>query len=112
MRKALVIGINKYDQNPLKFCINDAKCVGEILEKNGSGSPNFEVVFKYDIKTSAELLSIIISFFSGQCDTALLYFAGHGYFTNIGGYILSTDLQMGVSMNELLTITNQSPITN
>ena len=112
MRKALIIGLNNYVQEPLRSCINDAKCVGEVLEKNGDGSPNFDIVLKYDIKTSAELLSLINKFFSGKCDTALLYFAGHGYFTNTGGYILSTDLQMGVSMNDILTITNQSSITN
>lgn len=112
MRKALFIGLNDYVQNPLTGCINDAKCMGKILEKNGDGSPNFDVVIKYDIKTSSELLSLISTFFSGKCETALLYFAGHGYFTNIGGYILSTDCIMGVSMNDILTLTNQSEITN
>lgn len=112
MRKALIIGLNNYVHNPLKACINDAKCMGEVLEKNGDCSPNFDIVLKYDIQTSSELMSLISAFFSGKCDTALLYFAGHGNLTNIGGYILSTDLQIGVSMNDILTITNQSPITN
>jgi hypothetical protein len=112
MRKALFIGLNDYVQNPLKACINDAKCMERVLKKNGDGSPNFEVKLKDNIKSSAELLSLISGFFSGKCDTALLYFAGHGYFTNIGGYILPTDCIMGVSMNDILTLANQSEITN
>ena len=45
MKKALVIGVDDYPgSNALSGCVNDAVAVGSILETNGDGSPNFDVV--------------------------------------------------------------------
>lgn len=43
MRRALVIGIDKYPNASLKGCENDASSIASILEKNGDGSPNFDI---------------------------------------------------------------------
>lgn len=43
MKKALVIGIDDYAASPLHGCVNDAVAVANMLEKNGDGSPNFDV---------------------------------------------------------------------
>ena len=43
MRKALVIGIDNYPDASLEGCVNDAISISRILEKNGDGSPNFDV---------------------------------------------------------------------
>lgn len=111
MRKALVIGINNYPSAPLKGCINDASAFGSIVETNGNGSPNFDVRLVTNVSTKAELKGLIRDLFSGNCDTALLYFSGHGFLNDLGGYIVTPDYQPndeGVSMDEILTLANES----
>ena len=46
MRKALIVGINDYPGQPLKGCLNDAHAMKTVLETNGDGAPNFDVVLK------------------------------------------------------------------
>ena len=43
MRKALIVGFNNYPSASLSSCINDATKMASVLEKNGDGSPNFEL---------------------------------------------------------------------
>jgi uncharacterized caspase-like protein len=111
MKKALVIGINSYPNASLKGCINDAAAMANTLEKNGDGSPNFAVRLENDTPTKADLKGLIVDLFSGECDTALLYFSGHGALTQTGGYIATPDYKQhdpGVSMDEILVIANKS----
>lgn len=92
MRKGLFIGINNYSHvSSLSGCNNDAMSMASVLERHASGRPNFS----NKILTSAEedlslgaLKEHIRSLFSGTCDVALLYFAGHGQF--------DTDLDEGL----------------
>jgi len=115
MRKALIIGINDYPTAPLRGCINDASAFGGIIETNGDGSPNFDVRLITDISTKADLKGQIRELFSGDADTALFYFSGHGYLDDIGGYIVTPDFQAndeGVSMDEILSIANDSKAKN
>jgi hypothetical protein len=49
--------------------------------------------------------------FEGNCDVALLYFAGHGLIKSTGGYIVTTDYKNydeGISMDEILKLANAS----
>ncbi len=111
MRKALVVGINNYPQAPLKGCINDASALATTLEKNGDGSPNFAVKLETDIPTKSELMTMIKELFEGDSDVALLYFSGHGSFSETGGYIVTPDHAKndeGVSMDQILTLANKS----
>ena len=78
MRKALVVGINKYRTAPLHGCINDAVEVAKLLERHENGSPNFDIIMEKDIPTKSELKTRIKELFKGNCDIALLYFSGHG----------------------------------
>ncbi|MDX9791199.1 MAG: caspase family protein [Candidatus Kapabacteria bacterium] len=115
MRKALVIGINDYPTAPLKGCVNDASAFGSIVETNGDGSPNFDVRLETNVATRADLKGHIRDLFSGDCDTALLYFSGHGFLNDLGGYIVTPDFQPndeGVSMDEILTLANESKAKN
>jgi len=115
MRKALIVGINKYPGIPLKGCINDAASLSSIIETNGDGSPNFAVRLVKDVPTKSELKGLIIDLFNGDCETALLYFSGHGFINEIGGYIVTPDFKPndeGVSMEEILTIANESKAKN
>ncbi|MCK5123529.1 MAG: caspase family protein [Candidatus Pacebacteria bacterium] len=111
MKKALVVGINDYPASPLKGCIKDASAFGSIIETNGDGSPNFDVKLVTDVATKSKLKGLIIDLFNGDSDTALLYFSGHGFINDLGGYVVTPDYKPndeGVSMDEILTIINDS----
>jgi uncharacterized caspase-like protein len=116
MRKALIVGINNYANGyELKGCVNDASAFSGIISANGDGSPNFDVLLATDVPTKSELKGLIKDLFSGECETALLYFAGHGMLDDVGGYIVTPDFKLndeGVSMDEILAIANNSKVQN
>ena len=115
MKKALVVGIDNYPQCPLYGCENDAKAIGNMLTRNADNSANFSVKIEFNISTKGELKKHIVDCFSGSNDIALFYFSGHGYIDAIGGYIVTPDYSqndMGVSMQEVLTIVNDSHTKN
>ncbi|SDS69495.1 caspase family protein [Pseudomonas prosekii] len=84
MRKGLFIGINNYTHiSSLSGCNADAMAMASVLKTDANGDPNFKNV----VLTSAEdhlgrgkLEDQIRELFSGDCNVALLYFAGHGVF--------------------------------
>lgn len=116
MRKALVVGINNYPKAELYGCINDASAFGSTLENNGDGSPNFDVRLHTDVPTKGDLKGHIKKLFAGDCETALFYFSGHGFFdTTGGGIIVTPDFSAndeGISMDEILNIANESKAQN
>ncbi|HFD1716705.1 TPA: caspase domain-containing protein [Enterococcus faecium] len=114
MKKALVIGIDDYPTIPLSGCTNDANAVTELLQTNGDGSPNFEVVQLNNVATKADLLRSIEKLFSGDADIALLYFSGHGSDSG-SGYLVTPDFKnydLGVPMTEVLRLANASKCRN
>jgi hypothetical protein len=116
MRKALIVGIDKYAGKPLSGCEKDAASVARVLEKNGDGSPNFDVrLLSSDSTsvTSAELQEALGALFSGDAETALFYFAGHGVIDPVtnAGYIVSQDgarPSWGIPLGELLGMANKA----
>ncbi len=115
MKKALVVGINEYPNIPLNCCVNDAEEVAKLLERNENGVKNFDVVLKKNIKKKGELLALIDNLFKGKSDIALLYFSGHGYIDERGGYIVTPDYgdyDFGVSMTDILQYANNSESEN
>lgn len=113
MKKALVVGINNYPNNPLRGCVNDASALSTLIERHGDGSPNFSVRLSTDVTTKSDLMGQIKELFSGDCDTALFYFSGHGHLNELGGYIITPDHQehdIGISMDQILTLANQSKV--
>ncbi|MEQ7049914.1 caspase family protein [Paenibacillaceae sp. P-4] len=115
MRKALVVGLNEYPSSPLYGCVNDAISVGQILSKNGDGSPNFAIKYITNKSTRSELKRSIDELFKGDSDIALLYFSGHGLINSSGGYIVTTDYESydeGIHMDTILTFANQSTARN
>ena len=116
MKRALIVGINDYPSAPLRGCINDASGLNSILETHGDGSPNFACRLETNIKTKSDLKGLIVDLFKvNSVDTALFYFSGHGYINEFGGYIVTPDFKTydeGVSMDEILTIVNESLIKN
>jgi hypothetical protein len=120
MRKALVVGIDDYPNNPLNGCVNDAKAVAQVIETHSDGEPNFEVKLlvspdenspSADGITRKQLRAELDALFAGDPEVALFYFAGHGIVKNVGGYIVTSDLTKydeGVPMDDVLKLANQS----
>ena len=91
-RKALVIGIDKYKKYPLRACVNDARCVSNLLEKHDDGTTNFEVKQLFDkAATRANIRKSIRNLFKGDDEIALMYFSGHGVDDDNDGFIASCD---------------------
>lgn len=116
MRRSLIVGIDDYPTSPLQGCVNDANAVAGILETHGDGSPNFAsklMTSPSETIDRGKLKGAIDALFTGDADIALLYFSGHGTITSVGGYVVTPDAKKydeGVSMDEILTIANQSKV--
>ncbi|MCG2612744.1 caspase family protein [Terrimonas sp. NA20] len=111
MRKALIVGIDEYPHARLRACINDARLIGSLLEKHADGSRNFDVEYKLNIPTKAELRKHISRLFDHDGEISLFYFSGHGYVDHMGGHIITPDFKLhdvGVSMDDLLKIASHS----
>lgn len=118
MRRALIVGIDDYAGAPLRGCVNDASAMAGVFETHGNGSPNFDVRLMTspgeDI-TKPVLRQAIEKLFSTECEIAVLYFSGHGYVRSADGLIVTSDFQSydeGITMTEILSIANQSPVKN
>ncbi|MCL6592226.1 MAG: caspase family protein [Firmicutes bacterium] len=120
MRRALVIGLQKYSNSPLKGCINDAKKIAQLLKYNEDNSPNFgcklltdenETVNWQKLKTA-----IMDLFVADGFEAVLLYFSGHGDIDITGGgSIIASDPRegnIGVSMDDILLWANLSNALN
>ncbi|MDI9340451.1 MAG: caspase family protein [Sediminibacterium sp.] len=115
MKKALIVGIDQYPNAPLYCCVKDANAVSTILETHGDGSPNFEIKSKTNVKEKGILKRHIQDLFSGDGIIALLYFSGHGYLNELGGYIVTPDAKAfdeGIAMNDILAMANESKFKN
>ena len=111
MRKALVVGIDQYPSCPLHGCCNDADSITNILSQNEDGSPNFDVRIEKNVTSKARLRELIEECFAGDPDIALFYYSGHGYMDSVGGFLVTPDytaFDYGVSLQDVLTIANQS----
>lgn len=115
MKKALLVGLTKYPNCELNWCDNDAIAMKELLEANGDGSPNFEIMLETDSCTYDSLLMKIERLFADDADIALFYFSGHGSEKD-GGYLCTTDYcdidSYGVKMSDVLKIANNSRCKN
>ncbi len=114
MKKALIVGIDNYSSR-LSGCVNDAVGLTNIIETHGDGSPNFDVRLEKNVKTKSELKTMISELFSGANTSVLLYFSGHGFMNELGGYLVTPDHQTydeGISMDEVLILANQSKAKN
>lgn len=115
MKKALIVGINKYPSAPLYGCVKDATAVAEMLEKNGNGSLNFEARLYHDIPSKSKLTELIVDLFRTDNEISLFYFSGHGTVNNLDTYLVTPDYQPfdpGISVSILLKIANESPCRN
>lgn len=114
MKKALIVGLNNYPCCELHWCDNDAIAIKDLIESNGDGSPNFEVIQIIDSCTKDTLQDAIAKLFADDADIALLYFSGHGAEED-GGYLVTTDFTsktLGVKMEDILALANASRCKN
>ncbi|OFD90563.1 hypothetical protein BWGOE13_55300 [Bacillus mycoides] len=98
-RFAIVIGINDYEHYPLKYCVNDATSVRQILiDKCGFNSEDIflltsskdESIKEITGKYKEALRAISESFIEFE-DSILFYFAGHGNYKEEKSNILFHD---------------------
>ncbi len=112
MRKALLIGIDKYHSAPLDCCVNDVKGLSSALAKNFDFSANFSVKkIINEEATRSNVRTQIIELFDGEGDVALLYFSGHGVDDKYDGSIVTFDYvknDYGIGMTEILSLANKS----
>ena len=122
MRKALIVGIDYYEHvQGLSGCVSDAHSVKAALERNADGTLNFKTphvltgtgsnqpVQRNDLKEAIRQL------FADDAEIALLYFAGHGYIEDTGGYLCASDSQVGddgLPLSELMKLANASKAKN
>lgn len=116
MRRALVIGIDDYENAPLNGCVADASVIGDLLARHGDGSPNFNVrkLLSSEQKVTAQVMDDQIKeLFENPADTVVLFFAGHGIVdekTN-AGFIVSQDAtrpHWGADLSHILTLANEA----
>ena len=86
-KKALIIGIDSYRQNPLKYCVNDAEDLKTTLKRVGFdvsiGLNCHQTKFYGKIDKFVEELQ--------SMDLALFYFAGHGKQNDDQNYLLPAE---------------------
>lgn len=122
MRKALIVGIDYYAHiKHLSGCVNDAYAVKGMLERHADGTVNFATpriltsACPSDIVQKDELKGAVRELFAGDSDIALLYFAGHGYIEDTGGFLCAGDCKTGddgFSLSELMTLASKSSAKN
>jgi len=114
-RKALIVGIDGYPTAKLSGSVNDAEAVAHLLRTNEDGSANFKVNLLKDVQKKSVLKGEIIKLFAAPSDIALFYFSGHGGIDPFGYHIVTPDAiqhDLGISMNQLLSIVNGSKANN
>ena len=114
MKKALIVGLNNYPGCALDWCDNDAVAIKDLIESNGDGSPNFDVVSIIGSCSKNAFYDAIEKLFSDDVDIALLYFSGHGADAD-GGYLCTTDFtsrDFGVRMTDILQLANNCRCKN
>ena len=122
-RKALVIGIDRYDHlNNLTGCVNDAKNISKLLKNNEDTSPNFDVKLITSDATSLTKRILLNNhlkpfFTKGESDVAVLYFAGHGILGDGATFseIASTDgddPNWGIPYETIMKLANQAKKDN
>jgi len=122
MRKALIVGIDRYDHiSTLTGCVTDAHAVKSVLERHADGTVNFVTPRLMTASGAGDdlpkntLKVAVRELFAAEAEIALLYFAGHGYIEDTGGFLCGTDCKTGddgLSLSELMTLANNSPANN
>lgn len=121
MTIALIVGVDYYDNfSLLGGCANDASSVAELLGYHENNDKNFDCNVMLGTRVSGgvnknRLKDNLTWLFSTKTKTVLFYFAGHGNIESTGGYLMASDSTRGddgVSLDDVITLANQSPAQN
>lgn len=128
MRKALLIGVGKYDLLPpatqLVAPPNDARAMGKMLasddaavEGAGGGMQNYDcrVYTTPETRVDTAFVNDRIDELLGRSDDVLFFFAGHGTVVDGDLHLMAQDCNKempGISANALLERANKSPATS
>jgi len=117
-RRALIVGINWYGGfNDLHSCVADAKAMAEFLSRHKDGERNFDCNLLLGQRgdgaplTRPKLRVALKELFSFDGDV-LLYFAGHGFLSETGGALCTSDFASddpGIPMQEVVELALRSP---
>jgi uncharacterized caspase-like protein len=112
-RKALIIGNDNYQNvSKLNGCKNDTISMGYLLKNNEDGTGNFSTQIHNDLSNES-IKEEIEQFLKRKCSYALIYYSGHGYINEEGGYLCGIDASkenFGVSMKWLSQTISDSEI--
>jgi len=119
MKRALLVGVDDYPTvGSLTGCVADAVALNALLARHADDTPNWhtELITSEsgsNTITRDSLRGALTSLFANARDTDLLFFfAGHGAQTPWGADLVTQDAtehSLGVSMNDLVTLANDSP---
>ncbi len=117
MKRALLVGIDKYDAFPsLSGCVNDVWALKPLLARHDNGDLNFEVVTlssDVDRVDRGTLLRLLQELVAPGADVALLYFAGHGSSSVNDVHLVTQDasgVEPGLLMSTVMGMVHASPI--
>jgi uncharacterized caspase-like protein len=123
MRKALIVGIDHYDQLPsMSSCVDDARAVRGVLERHADGTETENFIDPTVLTTSptnmvkkSQLRDALYELFSDNVEVSLFYFAGHGHVEDTGGFLCASDSDRGddgIALSEVMTLATKSPALN
>lgn len=121
MRKALCVGIDSYKiAKDLHGCVNDANGVKAVLERNGDGTLNFATKLLCATSEATHinretLKDAIQDLFNDESEIAVFYYAGHGSYDALGGYLCTSEVEradQGLSLNDVMGIVANSHAQN
>jgi Caspase domain len=122
MRKALIVGIDYYQSiKSLSGCVSDADSVAGMIARNADGTTNFTTprvltaTGVHNAITRKVLRESIEALFKDDPEIALLYFAGHGYIDETGGFLCASDCQDGndgLALSDVMTFARRSEAKN
>ncbi len=117
-KRALIIGINSYDEpsvTNLTGCVRDAEAMTSVLTRHEDGRLNYDCreltsPGSGQVLSRALVRSSIADLFSFDGDV-LFYFSGHGTLEEAGGFLVTQDgapRDPGLFMDEILALANRS----
>jgi hypothetical protein len=126
MRRALLVGINSYDNmSSLSWCIDDVQALHPLLAFHEDRTSNFACHILLGSQSTSEALSATrperVLFTTLQAalqelfnfdDKVLFYFSGHGYTRDNNTYLVTqdgTNTLPGIALQEVLNMANASP---
>jgi len=119
VKRALLVGIDHYPTvGSLSGCVADATALRDLLARHADDTPNWRTELITSEAgpgtiTRDSLRGALTELFANARDADLLFFfAGHGAQTPWGADLVTQDAvehSLGVSMNDLITLANDSP---